>query len=71
MAVCDREGATLQYAFLSSLFSLTGRLASAVSGVGAERWGYATYFALTFAVSLPGLLLLPWVAPWIPETRKR
>ena len=70
MAVCDREGATLQYAFLSSLFSFTGRLAGAVSGLGAERWGYGPYFALTFLVSLPGLALLPWVAPWIKESRE-
>src|SRR5207249_10378081 len=65
MAVCDREGATLQYAFLSSLFSLTGRLAGAVSGLGAQRWGYATYFAVTFLVSLPAFALIPWLGPWV------
>jgi PAT family beta-lactamase induction signal transducer AmpG len=65
LGVCDREGATLQYAFLSSLFSLTGRLAGALSGLGAERWGYGPYFALTFLVSLPGLALVPLVAPWL------
>jgi PAT family beta-lactamase induction signal transducer AmpG len=65
MAACDREGATMQYAFLSSLFALTGRLAGAVSGLGAEAWGYGGYFAMTFLVSLPGLALVPWVAPWI------
>jgi PAT family beta-lactamase induction signal transducer AmpG len=70
LAVCDREGATLQYAFLSSLFSFTGRLAGAVSGLGAEHWGYATYFALTFLVSLPALGILPWVAPWLSERRE-
>jgi PAT family beta-lactamase induction signal transducer AmpG len=68
MAVCDRESATVQYAFLTSLFSLTGRLAAAVSGLGAERWGYGPYFALTFLVSLPALALLPWVSPWVPLT---
>jgi PAT family beta-lactamase induction signal transducer AmpG len=66
LAVCDREGATLQYAFLSSLFSLTGRLAGAVSGIGAERWGYGPYFALTFLASLPALCLVPVLASWIP-----
>ena len=66
LAVCDRDGATLQYAFLSSLFSLTGRLAGAVSGIGAERWGYGPYFALTFLVSLPALCLVPLLASWIP-----
>ena len=71
MAVCDREGATLQYAFLSSMFSLTGRLAGAVSGFGAERWGYGPYFGVTFLVSLPGLALLPWVGPWLePKLEK-
>ena len=66
LAVCDREGATLQYAFLSSLFSLTGRLAGAVSGIGAEQWGYGPYFALTFLVSLPALCLVPLLTSWIP-----
>jgi PAT family beta-lactamase induction signal transducer AmpG len=65
LAVCDPERAVLQYAFLSSLFSLTGRLAGAVSGIGAERWGYGPYFALTFLVSLPGLFLVPLVASWL------
>jgi PAT family beta-lactamase induction signal transducer AmpG len=65
MTICDREGATIQYAFLTSLFSLTGRLAGAVSGLGVERWGYGEYFAVTFLVSLPGLLLVPWLKSWI------
>ena len=50
--------------------TLTGRLAGAVSGLGAERWGYAAYFSLTFVMSLPALLLLPWIASWIPEAKK-
>jgi MFS transporter, PAT family, beta-lactamase induction signal transducer AmpG len=66
LAVCDPERATLQYAFLSSLFSFTGRLAGAVSGLGAEQWGYGPYFALTFLASLPGLCLVPLVASWLP-----
>jgi PAT family beta-lactamase induction signal transducer AmpG len=71
LAVCDREGATLQYAFLSSLFSLTGRLAGAVSGIGAERWGYGPYFAITFLASLPALCLIPFVASWLPARPER
>lgn len=69
MSLCDKEHATVQYAFLSSLFSLTGRLAGALSGLGAERWGYGGYFALTFLLSLPAFALLPWVAPWVREER--
>jgi PAT family beta-lactamase induction signal transducer AmpG len=71
LAVCDPERATLQYAFLSSLFSLTGRLAGAVSGIGTEQWGYGPYFALTFAASLPGLCLVPLVASWLPARPER
>jgi len=69
MNVCEKEHATVQYAFLSSLFALTGRLAGAVSGLGAEWMGYGDYFALTFLLSLPSLALLPWLKPWIRETR--
>ena len=70
MNVCQKEHATVQYAFLSSVFSLTGRLVGAISGVGAERYGFANYFALTFLVSMPAYLLLPWIRQWIQEARR-
>jgi MFS transporter, PAT family, beta-lactamase induction signal transducer AmpG len=69
MNVCQKEHATVQYAFLSSVFSLTGRLIGAISGLGAERYGYGNYFALTFFLSMPAYLLLPWVRHWIQEAR--
>ena len=37
MNICQKEHATIQYAFLSSIFSLTGRLIGGISGLGAER----------------------------------
>ena len=67
MNVCEKEHATVQYAFLSSVFALTGRLIGGFSGLGAERYGYGNYFALTFLLSLPAYLLLPWVKEWINE----
>jgi PAT family beta-lactamase induction signal transducer AmpG len=67
MNVCQKEHATVQYAFLSSVFSLTGRLIGGVSGLGAERYGYGDYFAITFLLSLPAYALLPWVKSWIQE----
>jgi len=67
MNICQKEHATVQYAFLSSIFSLTGRLIGAISGLGAEKYGFADYFAITFLLSLPAYLLLPWVKPWIQE----
>ena len=70
MNVCQKEHATVQYAFLSSVFSLTGRLIGGVSGLGAEKYGYGNYFALTFLLSMPAYLLLPWVKQWIQEDRR-
>ena len=67
MNVCDKEHATVQYAFLSSVFSLTGRLIGGISGLGAEKYGYGNYFAITFLLALPAYLLLPWVKQWIHE----
>jgi len=67
MNVCQKEHATVQYAFLSSIFSLTGRLVGGISGMGAERFGYGNYFAVTFLLSLPAYLFLPWVKHWIQE----
>lgn len=67
MNVCQKEHATVQYAFLSSVFSLTGRLIGGISGLGAEKYGFANYFAITFLLSLPAYLLLPWVRRWIQE----
>ena len=65
MNVCEKENATVQYAFLSSVFSLTGRLVGGISGLGAERFGYGNYFAITFLLSMPAYLLLPWVKQWV------
>jgi PAT family beta-lactamase induction signal transducer AmpG len=74
MNVCQKEHATVQYAFLSSVFSLTGRLIGGISGLGAERYGYGDYFAITFLLAVPAYCLLPWVRRWIqedPEGRKK
>ena len=71
MNVCDKEHATVQYAFLSSVFSLTGRLIGGISGLGAEKYGYGNYFAITFLLSLPAYVLLPWVKQWIHENPAR
>jgi len=71
MNICQKEHATVQYAFLSSIFSLTGRLIGGVSGLGAEHYGYGNYFAVTFLLSMPAYLLLPWVKQWIQEEPHR
>jgi PAT family beta-lactamase induction signal transducer AmpG len=71
MRACDRGQAATQYALLSALFGLTRSLAGAVSGFGAARLGYASYFAFTFFLSFPAYLLLPWVYAWSGEGQSR
>lgn len=71
MNICQKEHATVQYAFLSSVFSLTGRLVGGLSGLGAERFGYGDYFALTFVLALPAYAVLPWVRLWIQEPNQK
>jgi PAT family beta-lactamase induction signal transducer AmpG len=67
MNLCDKEHAASQYAILSALFALTRDVAGAFTGIGVEALGYADYFAVTTALALPGLALLPLVRPRIRE----
>ena len=67
MHICEREQAATQYALLSALFGFTRSIAGAVSGVATTQLGYATYFAVTFVLSFPAYLLLPWVRGWIHD----
>jgi PAT family beta-lactamase induction signal transducer AmpG len=68
MSVCERRYAATQFALLSAIYALSRWAAGLLSGVVAERVGFATYFFLTFLLGLPAYLLLPRVrhAP-LPE----
>jgi len=67
MNLCDREHAATQYAILTALFAVTRDIGGAFTGIGVEALGYATYFAVTTALALPGLALLPFVRGRIRE----
>ena len=69
MHLCDKEHAATQYAILSALFAVTRDIGGAFTGIGVEALGYATYFAVTTALALPGLALLPFVRRSIREDR--
>ncbi|MFZ5476293.1 MAG: MFS transporter [Myxococcota bacterium] len=51
-----------RFALLTSMVGLTRSLAGAISGFAVERVGYAGWFAFTFALALPALLLVRRVA---------
>ena len=59
MSVCERRYAATQFALLSALFALSRWAVGLVSGILAQRMGYASYFFLTFMLGLPAFLLLP------------
>ncbi|MDX2437519.1 MAG: MFS transporter [Acidobacteriota bacterium] len=67
MNLCDKEHAATQYAMLSALFALTRDVAGAFTGIGVEQLGYAVFFAITTALALPALALLPLIKPRIRE----
>jgi PAT family beta-lactamase induction signal transducer AmpG len=67
MNLCDKEHAATQYAILSAMFALTRDVAGAFTGIGVESLGYAVFFALTTALALPALALLPLIRPRIRE----
>lgn len=58
MSLCDSRFTAFQYALLSSLGSLGGRLLGAAGGWIAERWGWITFFAVTIVMAVPAIVLL-------------
>jgi PAT family beta-lactamase induction signal transducer AmpG len=61
MAIVDKRHSATEYALLSSVFALSRSVSGWAGGYGAESLGYADYFLLTFFLSFPAYLLLPWV----------
>jgi len=59
--LCNVRYTATQYALLSSLSSLGGRVLSAPSGWLVELTSWPVYFSLTAAAAVPGLLLVAYV----------
>ncbi len=60
----DRRFTATQYALFSSLIALPRAVASASTGFLVEALGYGSFFVLSAALGIPGMLLLAKVAPW-------
>jgi MFS transporter, PAT family, beta-lactamase induction signal transducer AmpG len=50
--------AATQYALLSSLYALPGKLVAGSSGFIVQAWGYAAFFTMTAAIVLPVMALV-------------
>jgi PAT family beta-lactamase induction signal transducer AmpG len=59
-SLCSPEFTATQYALLSSLTFLGGKVFGALSGVLADAVGWVPFFLIATAASVPALLLLVW-----------
>lgn len=64
MSLCDRNFTTTQFALFSSLVAISRDILSAPAGQLATMTGWAAFFLISILAALPGLMLLPFVAPW-------
>ncbi|MUG92649.1 MFS transporter [Scytonema sp. UIC 10036] len=73
MSQCNQRFSATQYALLSSFMAVSRDVLVAPSGVVAKDMGWPAFFLISIAAAVPGLLLLPWFAPWNqqPEPMKR
>jgi PAT family beta-lactamase induction signal transducer AmpG len=67
MSLCNHSFTTTQFALFSSLMAISRDILSAPAGQLAKTTGWSSFFLLTLVAALPGLLLLPVVAPWNPQ----
>jgi PAT family beta-lactamase induction signal transducer AmpG len=64
VGACDRPHAGVQFALLTALSPLAGRLVGGLSGVFSTEFGYAAWFAATGALTLPALAFIPAAIRW-------
>lgn len=60
--------AASQYALLSSLYALPGKIIGGLSGFAVARWGFATFFASTSTIGIPVAILC--LAVWAHQRRQ-
>ncbi|MEN8164313.1 MAG: MFS transporter [Acidobacteriota bacterium] len=58
MRCCKPGHKAAHYAILSALMSVSFTLSGVLSGFIADAWGFETYFAFTFAATVPGMALI-------------
>lgn len=68
MRCCDPRHKASHMAILTALMSLGFTFAGVASGFIAERMGFGPFFLLTFAATIPSMVLLPFV-PYLDRSR--
>lgn len=64
MSLCNPSFTATQYALLSSLMAVSRDILIAPAGKIVELTGWTNFMIISIVAAIPGLLLLPLVAPW-------
>lgn len=60
----DKRYTATQLALLTSMTGIPRTFANASTGYLVDSYGYTAFFLLCAALAIPGMLMLPWIAPW-------
>ena len=63
LRLTEKQFSATQYALLSSVFALGRTVAQPIAGVLTDALGWTTFFLLTIAAALPGLVMLQQFVP--------
>ncbi|ULP29447.1 MULTISPECIES: MFS transporter [Leptolyngbya] len=64
MTVCNPQFSATQFALLSSLMAVSRDIMASPAGAFSKSMGWSNFFLATILAAIPGLLLLPFFAPW-------
>lgn len=67
MNMCNQRFSATQYALLSSFMAVSRDILVAPAGNLAKITGWPLFFIISMLAAIPGLLLLPFFAPWAPK----
>lgn len=67
MNMCNQRFSATQYALLSSFMAVSRDILVAPAGTLAKSTGWPLFFIISIVAAIPGLLLLPFFAPWNPK----
>jgi len=67
MNLCNQRFSATQFALLSSLMAAGNIILAAPAGDLVKIMGWSGFFLFTIAASIPGMLMLPMIAPWLKK----
>jgi predicted MFS family arabinose efflux permease len=69
MRICHKEFKAAHYAIGSGLMNVSNLFTAPLSGIIAGWLGYAWLFGLSFVVSIPAMILIPFL-PYVSDNKE-